>query len=409
MSDFGNQADSNKNDPSVSNVCQSARPRTLSEKGLSYECEKTLSTSRDLARKIRKLCEKISKLSSSEDYERISEAVMNLNEVHDEYERVLAKADQLGSAVPQSEAQEVILAVTTAKLDAMKVTLPSNTEKSISSGGHSDKEQSCNAVENEGSFFDVAAANVIISENSSTKMQDNKQFKESPEQLVKRLDEQLQKQLYLVDQSVLSNNKDTVQLELDNLASLMIDISERKSQLSSTLNGDENDLLNSWYDQANVDVSRKRSLIKDFLSSTSGIITHAPSSEDVDKHDSSKTTQSSTSVISVIKRDTSTINHNENVNPCSNNSVKNKRSSSQNSSKISERSQNTTQSKEKSVSKWLLNHDDRRSLCSSNHSSNKKLTSNKSSGSGSICSENLKFAEKAKCSMLRIHKNSSCN
>ena len=162
MSENGNQSDSDKNGPSVTNVRRSSRPRSLTERGISYEREKTLSTSRDLARQIRKLCDKISELSSSEDYDRISEAVLNLYEAHDEYERVLKKADELGSALPQSESQEVILAVTTAKLDAMKVTLPSSNRKSISSREHSDEVQNCDTVERKGSSSVDVPENAIV-------------------------------------------------------------------------------------------------------------------------------------------------------------------------------------------------------------------------------------------------------
>ena len=124
MSEMGDTRVYDENDTSDKNNRQSTRPRTLTEKGISYEQEKMLKSSRNIARQIYKYCEKIGKLTSSDDYEQITEAILNLNEAHKEYEQVTLKADHLRSSVPQDDVQAVVLAVTTAKLHAMKVNSP---------------------------------------------------------------------------------------------------------------------------------------------------------------------------------------------------------------------------------------------------------------------------------------------
>ena len=229
MSAVGDSADLDNNDASVTNVRQSARPKILTERGLSHEREKTLKSSRDLARKILKLCEKINNLSLSQDYDEVREAVINLNEAHEEYERVLSKADTLGSAIPRNESQDVILAVTTAKLEAMKVTSPLDNPRSNGSGDLSDQTQSQSSIDMESNRSVKSVESVIISEDSriGKHVKDHKSKNTlTPEKIVQDLDKRLKKQLELLDQSVLLENEILVQSELGNLEILIRDISE---------------------------------------------------------------------------------------------------------------------------------------------------------------------------------------
>ena len=393
MSAVGDLSNLDENDTSARNVRQSTRPRTLSERGLSYEREKTLKSSRDLARQILKLCEKISHLSSSKNYDGVREAVVNLNEAHDEYERVLSKANELGSTIPQNEAQDVVLAVTTAKLDALKVTSPLDIEKSNGSVERVDEVQSRTDIEIGSNLTVKKVESPIPSEDSSNeKHVKNDKAKDTlpPEQLVQYLDKRLQEQIKLLDQSVLSNNEALVQSELDNLGNLMKDISEEKLQLSLVLDVKENNLLNSWFNQANTDVLNKKTTIKKYLSSVSG-----------NGLELSNSTQSSASILSVIKRDTNT-NTNASCHVQETN-VSKKQESSHSSSKseISERSHKTIS--EKNISKWLENLNDKRSSHSSIRSI-KQQRDSKSDKSSNLGSDNRKLAESAKGSMERIHK-----
>ena len=391
MSAVGDFADLDNNDTSVTNVRQSTRPKTLTEKGLSFESEKTLKSARDLARKILKLCEKINKLSSSEDYDKVEEAVINLNEAHDEYERVLSRADHLGSAIPQNEAQDVILAVTTAKLDAMKVT--SSSKRSTEP---SDKTESQSQIEMESNCSVKSVENVIASEDSFMEKQvkvEKSRDTLPPEKWVQNLDKRLQIQLELLNQSVLSDDNILIQSELRKLECLMKDISEEKAQISATLDAQENGLFNNWFDQVNTVVSNKKSMINTYLSSL-------PNSDCTTKNDISLSTQSSASILSVIKRDTANSGVQEEKVITETKQMPSIRSSGK--SETSARSNKSTS--EKNVSKWLENLDDKHSLHGSCRSVIKRQSGSKSDVLSNIGSDDRRLVESVKGSMERIHK-----
>ena len=397
MSDTGNFDKSDSPDKSIR---QSVRPRTLTEKGVSYEKEKTFKASRDIARRIYKLCEKIGTLTSSDDYEVLNEAVVNLNEAHDEYERVVSKANVMGFPVPQDESQAISLAVTTAKLEAMQVNVPSDTSKTIRHHQKLDEEKSQKKTNS-----DSKASKTVNDPFGEATTEQHKAIEPSkdilPEKLVESMDARLQKQLSLVNQAMESNNNIVVELEVNNLDCLMKVISEEKLQLSLALEDKENTFLDSWFDQARLDVRDKKINASKYLLCCFNAGSQASHSECAEP---AKTKQSSSSIVTAIVRDTN-LNGTESYENCLNGDLHDIKDSA-----LTKKGELSHTPEKVMVNKWLANQSDNKSNKSnkSSHSSKEsqacRKVGSKSDNVSEKGSENYKLVENAKNLMMRLHK-----
>ena len=404
------------------NVRHSARTRTFSEKGIIYEGEKLKNSSKVIARKIYKLCEKIDKLASSdEDQEQITDAVLSLDEAHSAFEKVVSKAESLKCPITNDDVQDIMMAVTTAKLRAMKV----NTKDKVRRPANGDQVINTTAASN---ISDILKSNNTVPEAhheaekarivvSSDKKKDDEAISSDsilPEKWLLSLDSKLQKQLNMLCDVLGSNNDSLIKSELANLEHLMDDISVEKTQLSTTFAHEENKLLTSWFEQACLDVANKKEVILKQLAKVS-TSTELSACQDFRSNDqsylSSKTT-TSPSLVSVIEK-ISTVRKSANEAPTNTKTSICSTKSKSRSNIVSKRSEIseghvTSHKKKEDVQRWLSNHSDQNSIRSgrihSSHSSVQKRSDRGSIVYSDIGSESQKFLKDTKHSIDRIHK-----
>lgn len=316
------------NEAHVHKVEHSTRTRTMTEKGICYEQDNLAKRSKKLITQIYKFSETINKAAMSEDNAKITETIFLLNEAHSEFEHVVSKSVSFSKPIPDDDVQAVLLAVTTAKMNALKLnplsqatrtgkakSLPS---KDYNTRSTTDRNATKKNATETSPDIDTNATIVQASndDRKSTKPKGNI-FSECPSDAGKTfqiLDKKLQQQLDLLDCITDSNDANLVKTELSNLDIILAELSDANSQLMDTFTSQEKAFHSEWMEQIDTDIFDKKRNICAWLTnnpcsstkSTRSTRSHSKASEQSRRNKTSTRSTSRSSVTSVLSRNAAT-------------------------------------------------------------------------------------------------------